>query len=48
MNDRNTYDEEDRGWVCPKCDSPISPDLMSCPFCVEKKTNVITLEVCLN
>jgi hypothetical protein len=34
------YDEDalvDIGWICPKCDISISPDLDICPLCLEQK-----------
>jgi len=29
----------DTGWICPKCGTPVAPTAMFCPICGGKRTN---------
>lgn len=31
--------ENDRGWVCPKCGRSISPQYKTCPYCSTQATD---------
>ena len=27
------------GWICPKCGTPVAPNILYCPICGGKRTN---------
>ena len=36
--DRNEHNEN-KGWVCPKCGRPVSPQYKTCPYCSTQQSN---------
>ena len=38
-------EEAPKGWVCPKCDTPVSPSAKSCPKCTKAEVQEGVTEV---
>jgi rubrerythrin len=43
MTEREEYEQylTDVGWICPRCDIALSPDLEFCPYCSAHASEII-------